>query len=713
MSGSSFSDREARARRLLQNLSHHARIQEPTSGDAPPVRAGGLESPLTFSRYEVREKVGEGATAVVYRAWDRELHRLVALKVLKELQTFVEVARQRFRRESQAAAGLSHPNVVPVYDVGEENGRLFIVMEFVEGRPLSDVLRGDLSVEQRVAILERVARGVAAAHARGIVHRDLKPGNILVTAAGEPKVADFGLAHLQDEAARLTRTGSALGTPLYMSPEQVRGRAQDISPRTDVYALGAMLYEAVVGRPPHEAETLLELYQNILEKDPLPLRKFRPEAPEDLDTVARKALSKDPAGRYPSAAEFAEDLRRHAAGEPILARPEPFAKRLWRKARRRRGVAGLALAAAAVLAASWWTAFRDVPATVVVEETSGDVQLSWSGATTVGKGHLLRPGQILRSGPSGAATLKAEGGGRLWLAAHSMVQALPGTRDGFFVPLGTASGERVTVRTPHGQADLDRGAARIEVFPTATWVEVTRGSVRVRDLDGRTADISQGFILALGSGLAFSPRPATEGLLGYWPFEDATGNVARDASGHGNDGTFAHAPTVQDGRKGKGAGLDGTNFLEVSGLSGAKFPASGTLAFWVKADFTLQDFTDIFDRYDRSRPHLFVRGMRSPHGLQVVFQQNGYVFERLSVIAEGEWNHIAITWDTAAKQGAVYLNGALSFSGPMSEPWTPTGQFFRIGGMGFSATALKGVIDDVRLYGTPLRPEGIRDLFNR
>ncbi len=710
----SFSDREARARRLLQKLSDHARIQEPTAGDpVPPAHAGGLGAAPLFSRYEVREKVGEGATAVVYRAWDRELNRLVALKVLKESHALVEVTRQRFRRESQAAAGLSHPNVVPVYDVGEENGRLFIVMEFVDGRPLSDVLRDPEA--PRVAILERVARGVAAAHARGIVHRDLKPGNILVTAAGEPKVADFGLAHLQDEGVKLTRTGSTLGTPLYMSPEQVRGRAQDISPRTDVYALGAMLYEAVAGRPPHGAETLLDLYQKILNEDPAPLRRVRPDASEELDTIARKALSKDPSGRYASAAEFAEDLRRHAAGEPILARPEGFAKRLWRKAARRRGLAGLALAASAVLAAAWWTGSREVAATAVVEETVGDVQLSWSGATTVAKGHLLLPGQILRSGPSGAATLKAEGGGRLWLDAHSMVQALPGTRDGFFVPLGTASGERVTIRTPHGQADLDRGAARVDAFPTATWVEVTRGTARVRDLrDGRTEEVPEGFFIAIGAGCEFARRPAGEGLLGHWPFEDATGNVARDASGHGNDGVFLHDPARQDGRKGKAAALDGTNFLEVSGLSGKKFPASGTLAFWVKGDFASQEFTELFDRYERSRPHLFLRGMRSPHGLQVVFQQNSYLFDRVSPIAEGEWNHIAVTWDTAAKQGALYLNGALSYSAPISDAaWVPSGQFFRIGGMGYSATAFRGVVDDVRLYGAPLRPEAIRDLYSR
>jgi tRNA A-37 threonylcarbamoyl transferase component Bud32 len=711
----SFSDREDRARRLLRKLSDHARLQEPSVGDsASPARAGGPDAPLAFLRYEVREKVGEGATAVVYRAWDRELNRLVALKVLKESQALVDTGRQRFRRESQAAAGLSHPNVVPVYDVGEENGRLFIVMEFVDGRPLSDVLPGAPEA-QRVAILERVARGVAAAHARGIVHRDLKPGNILVTAAGEPKVADFGLAHLQDDVSKLTRTGSTLGTPLYMSPEQVRGQAREISPRTDVYALGVMLYEAVAGRPPHGAETLLDLYQKILEEDPAPLRRFQPDASGELDTIARKALSKDPAGRYPSAAEFAEDLRRHAAGEPILARPESFPKRLWRKALRRRGAAALALAASAVLAAAWWTGSREVPATAIVEEMVGDVQLSWSGATAVGKGHRLLPGQILRAGPSGAATLKVDGGGRLWLDAHSMVQVLPGTRDGFFVPLGTASGERVTIRTPHGQAELDRGAARVDAFPTATWVEVTRGTARVRDLrDGRTEEVPEGFFIAIGAGCEYARRPAGEGLRGHWPFEEGTGNVARDASGHGNDGVFRDAPALQDGRKGKSVALDGTNFLDVPGLSGEKFPASGTLAFWVKGDFATQEFTELFDRYDRSRPHLFIRGMRSPHGLQVVFQQNGYVFERLSAIAEGEWNHIAVTWDTAAKKGALYLNGALSFTAPISDAaWVPSGQFFRVGGTGYSASAFRGLLDDVRLYGAPLRPEAIRDLYSR
>ncbi|MBV8882309.1 MAG: protein kinase [Planctomycetaceae bacterium] len=725
MSGASFPDREARARRLLRTLSEHARVQEPTTGDpsAPVDATRPLDSTALFSRYEVRERIGEGATAVVYKAWDRELKRLVALKVLKESKGLLEVARQRFRRESQVAAGLSHPNIVPVYDVGEDNGRLFIVMELVEGRTMGDLLHGAPPPDApRLALLERVARGVAAAHAQGIVHRDLKPGNILVTAAGEPKVADFGLAHLEGTSAQLTRTGSTLGTPLYMAPEQVRGRSHEISPRTDVYALGAMLYELVAGHPPFSGETLLELYEKILNDEPAPLRRFRPDAPADLDTIARKALAKEPGFRYPSAAEFAEDLRRHAAGEPISARPETFMEKLRRKASRRRGALLLLLAATAagvVLAVSWW---RMTSPAATVEEAAGEVLLvSDAGNATVAKGYALRPGQILRTGASGRATLQDAAGARLVLGAGTMVQALTGDRAGYFVSLGTAEGradasaQPLSLRTSHAEADVASGSVRVDVFPTATWIEVLQGTAQVRSLsDGKTADVAAGLFISVGAGREFAARPAAEGLLGYWPFEDDSQNVARDASGRGNDGIFLHRPLVTEGKKGKGVGLDGTNFIEMPGLSGAKFPVSGTLAFWVKGDFKSQKFTDLFDRYDRDRPHLFIRGILKPAGLQVVFQEDGYRFERVSPIPEQEWTHLAVTWDTTAKKAALYLNGSLSFAAPIEDPpWTPSGQFFRIGGMGYSETAFRGVVDEVRLYGTPLSPEAIRDLHGR
>ena len=312
-------------------------------------RAEGLPA---IPRYDVQARLGEGATAVVYRAWDRELRRTVALKILRESAGFSEIGRQRFRREAQAAAGLAHPNVITVHDAGEADGRLFLVMEFVEGKPLNEILRNPtLGLRDRVRLIECAARGVAAAHAKGIVHRDLKPANILVAAGGEPKVADFGLAHMVDSTTALTRTGSTLGTPLYMSPEQVGGKARDITPRTDVWALGAILYEVLSGTAPFAGETHLEIYEKISRQDPPALRPPAEAIVRDLETIAQKALEKDPARRYPTAGDFADELRRVLGGEAIVARRvSPMAK-LWKRLARRRALVGVA---ALVLGAAGW-----------------------------------------------------------------------------------------------------------------------------------------------------------------------------------------------------------------------------------------------------------------------------------------------------------------------------------------------------------------------
>jgi tetratricopeptide (TPR) repeat protein len=209
---------------------------------------------------------------------------------------------------------------------------------------------GKDSPERLLLLLEQAARGVAAAHAKNIVHRDLKPANILITAQGEPKVGDFGLAHLMDTPATLTRTGTTLGTPLYMAPEQVEGRSGDISPRTDVYALGAILYEAVLGRPPYTAEIVSQLYKQIVEGDVPPPRRVNPRVSRTLEIIILKALSKTPARRYPTALELAEDLRRYREGEPIEAQPPSIVSHLLLRARRNRHILipAFILAAAAV-----------------------------------------------------------------------------------------------------------------------------------------------------------------------------------------------------------------------------------------------------------------------------------------------------------------------------------------------------------------------------
>src|SRR5262245_47630988 len=228
------------------------------SGVALPAVAPKLE------RYEIHEMLGHGAMAVVYRATDRELGRRVAVKVLWQADASSPELRERFVREARVAAGLAHPNVVAVYDAGEEGGRPYLVMELVEGRSLREILEDNGEVSHVVALLEKAARGVGAAHRRGIVHRDLKPANILVAASGEPKVSDFGLAHVVGAQTKLTQAGAAVGTPMYMAPEQVKGAASDITPRTDVYALGAILYQALTGTPPHYSPTIEGVFERIL-----------------------------------------------------------------------------------------------------------------------------------------------------------------------------------------------------------------------------------------------------------------------------------------------------------------------------------------------------------------------------------------------------------------------------------------------------------------
>jgi tetratricopeptide (TPR) repeat protein/tRNA A-37 threonylcarbamoyl transferase component Bud32 len=312
-----------------------------------------------LDRYEVRECIGEGASAVVYRAWDRELKRLVAVKALRAAAGMSSIARSRFKREASAAAALVHPNVVAVYDAAEEDGRPYLVMELIEGRTLLAVLKeGSTPKKDLIGILEQAARGVAAAHEKGIVHRDLKPANILVAADGSAKVADFGLAHLMDSDSALTRSGAELGTPYYMSPEQVDGRSRESTPATDVYALGAILYELLSGSPPHARPSLQETFAAILSQDPVPLRSSDPKIHRDLETICFKALEKDPRRRYAGAREFADDLRAYLSGDFISAVPVPPWKRRLRRALKNRALVAALLLIVAVSAVAVATLVR-------------------------------------------------------------------------------------------------------------------------------------------------------------------------------------------------------------------------------------------------------------------------------------------------------------------------------------------------------------------
>jgi eukaryotic-like serine/threonine-protein kinase len=323
----------------------------PPGPGAPPAALPRETTPLPrVPGYEVEAVLGRGGMGVVFRARHLRLNRTVALKMALAGAYASLHERERFQREAEAVAGLRHPNVVQVHDVGDADGRPYFTMELVEGGSLAQQLDGTPWPSREAAsLLATLAGAVEAAHRSGIVHRDLKPANILLTTEGTPKVSDFGLARRLDGEAGLTRTGTALGTPSYMAPEQARGRPPAVGPAADVYALGAILYELLTGRPPFKAETAAETVLQVISQDPVPPSRLNAKVPRDLETVCLKCLHKEPAKRYATAAALAEDLERFLRGEAIAARPERRLERVARRVRRR-PVLAAALAAGTLLA---------------------------------------------------------------------------------------------------------------------------------------------------------------------------------------------------------------------------------------------------------------------------------------------------------------------------------------------------------------------------
>jgi WD40 repeat protein len=340
-------------RRLIQDLEGMrpalAAASEAATGPPAPAGDGDGAGPApALAGYEILGELGRGGMGVVYRARQVRANRVVALKMILAGGHAGEHELARFRTEAEAVARLQHPHIVQIHEVGEAEGRPFFSLEYCPGGSLAAKLQGTpLPPREAARLVEALARAMDAAHQKGIIHRDLKPANVLLAEDGTPKITDFGLAKKLEDAAGQTGSGDVLGTPSYMAPEQAGGRAREVGPLADVYALGAILYECLTGRPPFKAATALDTLLQVLSEEPVPVRRLQPKVPVDLETIALKCLQKEPARRYGSARALAEDLGRFQAGEPIAARPVGRLERTWRWCRRNPAVAG-SLAAVAV-----------------------------------------------------------------------------------------------------------------------------------------------------------------------------------------------------------------------------------------------------------------------------------------------------------------------------------------------------------------------------
>ena len=334
---------------------------------------GASPLPAVFGDYELLEELGRGGMGVVYRATQRSLGRTVAVKMLLRSDLATAADLVRFRSEAEAAARLDHPGIVSIYEVGERHGHPFYSMQLIEGTTLSRRLAsGPLAPREAAGLLAKVADAVQAAHEGGVLHRDLKPSNILIDAFGEPHVTDFGLAKRLEIAESVTHTGAILGTPCYMSPEQAAGSRGDVAPASDVWSLGAILYQTLTGRPPFQASSPMDTLLAVLESDPPVPRSIRPAIDRDLEMIVLKSLQKPQELRYASAEQLAADLRAFVAGDPVQARRgglADVAARLFRETHH------------AVVLENWGLLWMWHSVVVLALCVTTDV-LAWQGVTT-------------------------------------------------------------------------------------------------------------------------------------------------------------------------------------------------------------------------------------------------------------------------------------------------------------------------------------------
>lgn len=431
---------------------------------APPDRSEA-PAPDVPDDFEVLEEVGRGGMGVVYRARQRSLARTVALKIVRLAPPHDRVLLERFRREAKSLARLRHPHIVSIHGYGELEGNVWFSMDLIEGETLDElVAQGTVTPSRACRLLQQVAGAIAYSHSHGLVHRDLKPGNVLVDADDNAYVVDFGLAFELDADTGLTQTGQILGTPNYMAPEQARGGAKGVGEPTDVYALGALLYECLAGRPPFSGTSVLEVIQAVTSRDPEPPRRIRPEVPADLQAICLKAMEKEPAARYPTAGAFLDDLQRFEDGREIRARRSGLGTRLRKLIRRNRAAvtAGLVTAVLAVLALVVFVAPRlgESPQTLLAMASDFEAEGDIAAAEGV-FARLVENEEWLTSTPTDEARIAHLG----WLRTGQL-RALARVKQGE-PDAGLAASRAALARFQRGHggsapaADLARGLFRV------------------------------------------------------------------------------------------------------------------------------------------------------------------------------------------------------------------------------------------------------------
>ncbi|MFW6161677.1 MAG: protein kinase domain-containing protein [Planctomycetota bacterium] len=324
---------------------HDSDVETKTASGQPPAPTTTDYRGKTFGTYEILEEISRGAMGVVYKARQRALRRVVALKVLIAGDLATDAQVKRFQREAQAAARLRHPAIVPIHEVGVCDGKHYYTMDYIEGRPLSELIaEGEITTRRALDIAGQVAEALSFAHDQGVIHRDIKPSNIMVDPGGGVHIMDFGLAKQLDSDTKFTKTGTTVGTPAYMPPEQASGASRRVDHRADIYSLGAVLYEMLTGRPPFTGDTMMSTLMRVLNEDPVPPKRVNARIHRDVQTIVLKAMEKNPDRRYGSVAELADDIHRFIGGEAIAARPAGMLYRGWKALRKHRSAVFAAVA---------------------------------------------------------------------------------------------------------------------------------------------------------------------------------------------------------------------------------------------------------------------------------------------------------------------------------------------------------------------------------